>query len=244
MGENTKSESESSPTWFWAMRSQDALELLGANPNAFILLYQIAYRAQRTAGWNKHHLKPGEAFIGDHDEIGLTRQKYRTAKKILADGHFATFKATNRGTIATLIDSRVFHINAAPGNHQSNQRLTISQPSANQQATTTNNENKEKNANKGTRFAPPTLEEVKKSAGEIGLPESEAERFFNYYSANGWKIGRTTMKSYPHALANWKSRCQQHAHENKRNAGIGTDANEQGYKIAQRLQQRRRGPNI
>ena len=55
-------------------------------------------------------------------------------------------------------------------------------------------------------FTPPTLDEVHVKADEIGLPCMEAERFFNYYSANGWKVGKNPMKSWGHAIAGWKLR--------------------------------------
>ena len=55
------------------------------------------------------------------------------------------------------------------------------------------------------KFEPPTLESVQLQAAKIGLPPAEAEKFFNYYTANGWRVGRNPMKSWPHALANWKN---------------------------------------
>jgi uncharacterized protein YdaU (DUF1376 family) len=54
------------------------------------------------------------------------------------------------------------------------------------------------------RFEKPSLEAVKLQAAKIGLPDSEAERFFNYYTSNGWKVGRVAMVSWVHALTNWK----------------------------------------
>lgn len=51
---------------------------------------------------------------------------------------------------------------------------------------------------------PPTLDEIKVRALEIGLPEREAEKFFHYYESNGWKVGKNRMQSYTHALAYWK----------------------------------------
>lgn len=57
-----------------------------------------------------------------------------------------------------------------------------------------------------TKVARPTLEEIKLVAARIGLPESEAEGFFNYYESNGWKVGKNQMKSYSHAMAGWKKR--------------------------------------
>ena len=57
----------------------------------------------------------------------------------------------------------------------------------------------------------PTLEAVKLLAAKIGLSETEAEKFFNYYESNGWLVGRNPMRSIPHALAGWKLRCDERA---------------------------------
>jgi hypothetical protein len=93
------------------MKNEDTMELLVNAPNAFTLLYQIASRAKRSYGYSVHGLKVGQAYIGDYKSIGLTERKYRTAKGLLERSGFATFKGTNKGTIATLINSRVFDIN-------------------------------------------------------------------------------------------------------------------------------------
>lgn len=52
----------------------------------------------------------------------------------------------------------------------------------------------------------PTIEEIKLHGAKIGLSDSEAEKFFNYYESNGWKVGRVPMKSWHHALSGWKLR--------------------------------------
>lgn len=57
-----------------------------------------------------------------------------------------------------------------------------------------------------------TLEAVKLAAAKCGLPDREAEKFFNYYMSNGWRVGKNPMKSLPHAIANWKRN-----HEEKNN---------------------------
>src|SRR5689334_9596022 len=41
--------------WFKAMRNSEAIELIKANPKAFILLYVIAYRAQWHPGFNRYN---------------------------------------------------------------------------------------------------------------------------------------------------------------------------------------------
>lgn len=57
-----------------------------------------------------------------------------------------------------------------------------------------------------TRFKPPTLEEVTFHAAKIGLPEFEAQKFWNYYGSNGWKVGKNPMKSWVSAIGGWKVR--------------------------------------
>ena len=53
-------------------------------------------------------------------------------------------------------------------------------------------------------FKKPSLEEIKLDFSKRGLPMSEAERFFNYYDSNGWRVGKNPMKSWIGAAANWK----------------------------------------
>jgi hypothetical protein len=101
-----------SESWFQATRSEDALALIRHYSPAYTLAAMIAHRARwRTDGFNPRGLQFGEAYLGDFESYGMTEREYRTAKKILADGHFATFKTTNKGTIAKLIDTRLFRIN-------------------------------------------------------------------------------------------------------------------------------------
>ena len=91
-------------------RSKTTEELL-QKPDCFALLTQIALRAKRSDDFNLQNLKVGESFIGDYQRAGLTEQRYRTAKNNLSKWGFATFKATNKGTIAKLTDARVYDIN-------------------------------------------------------------------------------------------------------------------------------------
>ena len=53
------------------------------------------------------------------------------------------------------------------------------------------------------RFTAPTLEEVKEYCSERknGV---DAERFVNYYTANGWKVGKNPMKDWKAAVRTWE----------------------------------------
>jgi len=106
-------------TFYKAIRSDDHRELL-RRPNEYALLSLIAYRARRTNGFSVDNLKSGEALIGDFKSVGLTQQKYRTAKKNLEKWGFITTKATNKGTIAKLINNSIFDANIDSTNEQTN----------------------------------------------------------------------------------------------------------------------------
>ena len=94
------------------------------------------------------------------------------------------------------------------------------------------------------RFAPPTLESVKLQASKIGMPDVETEKFFNYYTSNGWRIGRNAMRSWPHALSNWKLNAKNYGHPkanekaNPRNNGVITDPQKQSVAVAEVIRRR------
>ena len=54
-----------------------------------------------------------------------------------------------------------------------------------------------------SRFTPPTIEEVQAYCRERGN-NVDAERFINYYTANGWKVGRNPMKDWKATVRTWE----------------------------------------
>jgi len=73
---------------------------------------------------------------------------------------------------------------------------------------------KSKEGGTGGRFKKPSLEEIKLHFAKSGLPESEAEKFFNYYESNGWRVGKNPMKSWHGAAGNWKKNFEERRFEN------------------------------
>lgn len=138
--------------------------LLKKYPNAFLLLTLIAKRAKRVDD-DKTGLKKCQAYIGDYKECGLTEQKYRTAKRVLEINELITTQATNKGTIATLLNTRVYDINAEDDNEQKN----TTQRSNNEQITT----NKKLRSKK---------EEIKKEDNTL---------FEEFYKTYPRRVGRT-----------------------------------------------------
>lgn len=55
----------------------------------------------------------------------------------------------------------------------------------------------------GKRFKPPTVDEVKAYCIER-QNNVDAARFIDYYTANGWKVGKNTMKDWKAAVRTWE----------------------------------------
>lgn len=98
-----------------------------------------------------------------------------------------------------------------------NQTVTKVEPTPNQNGTKaepkrTNpepNDNDNVNVNdikeseeKKPRFYPPTLEELKKYIADNKY-NVEPERFIDYYTANGWTVGKNRMKDWKAVVRNW-----------------------------------------
>jgi hypothetical protein len=96
--------------YFKCWRNNMGSELWKKHRPAFFLLYEITKRARLDDSFNANGLRRGQAFIGESDmkSLGISAREYRTAKRILQECGFATFKTTNKGTIATLINTSVF----------------------------------------------------------------------------------------------------------------------------------------
>lgn len=58
---------------------------------------------------------------------------------------------------------------------------------------------------KRKRFSPPSLEDVKAYCIERGN-NVDAERFIDYYTANGWQVGKNKMKDWKAAVRTWEKR--------------------------------------
>lgn len=82
---------------------------------------------------------------------------------------------------------------------------------------------------KRKNFVKPTVEEIAAYCKEKNY-NVNAQQFFSYYESNGWKIGRSSMKSWQAAVQNWNTRDK----ANKKAAGTmwannSMDADTAGY---------------
>lgn len=57
------------------------------------------------------------------------------------------------------------------------------------------------------RFSPPTVDEVRAYCREKGYC-TDPERFVDYYTSNGWRVGKNPMKDWKAAVRSWNGKEQ------------------------------------
>ena len=198
--------------WIALHRSDETKELLDRYPDAMLLLTLIAHRARWKQPVIPDGLTFGEALIGKNDfqrwGKSWTEGRYRSAKKVLQRGRLVTFRRTNKGTIATLTNSKVFSLTADHRDEQNDTQTTSKSRAVNARPTSqqhlTNKGNKEHKENKGEI---PSRKEVLAQVGSVSYPLSRecAEAYCVDRSADGWvnRNGRL--------ISDWRGDLQRYA---------------------------------
>ncbi len=200
-----------------ALKNNEMTKMLLENyPNAFLLLTQIGLRAWwKTDEKSPVGLEYGQAFIGDYKAIGLTEKGYRVAKRRLAKGGLVTFVGANKGTIATLVDSRVYSIsNKLEGGLGADSGTGKGRAKGGEGATNshTHSQPHHKALPNTKAFVAPSLEEFV-SYLQTAAPKlndqwtSErvtrcATNIYDTYDEQGWKDGKGKQ------IKNWKTKCR------------------------------------
>lgn len=122
-GEERTRAKAGAPGFLKLQRTETTRELL-AHPSALHLLLVIAYRARWAPGRGLDGLSFGQARIGDSAAYGMTRKAERCAREQLERWGLVRFLATPRGTIASLLDSRVFSLSDERGGQPRGQPIS------------------------------------------------------------------------------------------------------------------------
>ena len=138
-------------------------------------------------------------------EIGLSVMQLRTCFKKLNSTGEVTSSGMARGRMITVAN----YTDYQEDNRLNDRVVTGLQQGSNRVATTNKNDKNEKNENKGSRFAPPELTDVKEYFSTKGVNGGDAERFFDHFTSNGWKVGgKAAMKDWKAAVRTWIGRNQ------------------------------------
>ena len=93
---------------------------------------------------------------------------------------------------------------------------------------TDNDIKKESVKKKADAFSPPTRQTVAEYVQEKGYGNVDVERFIDYYSSNGWMVGRNKMKDWKAAVRNW-ARSEKATKPNNTKGNKFTNFNQREY---------------
>lgn len=198
-------------------------------PNTLSVFIYLLLSARHDAGcWRGIELEAGQCITSREkisQSTGLSIQEVRTSISRLKSTNEITTKTTNKYTIVTItnyVNYQGLEDNEQPTTQPTtqqtnNQQSTSNQPAINHKQEYKNNKNnriKEDDIKSTTdvvpkdepskkRFVKPTIEEIQAYCTERGNGIS-AERFFAYYEANGWRVGRNPMKDWRAAVRTWE----------------------------------------
>lgn len=197
------------------------------NNNVKVLFIHLLLLANHSEGkWQGFIIKRGQVLTSNGhlaERLGLSIQQVRTALKKLEKTKEITIKSTNRNKIITIENYEKFQDEIIDINNQINNQITNKQQSNNNQITTIKKEKNKKNNEKEEntlllyeKFKKPSIEEIKDYIS-IKNYDVDAEWFYNYYEANGWKVGRNKMKSWKACLNTWNQKAKKDKEKNRPN---------------------------
>jgi hypothetical protein len=185
----------------------------------FIHLLLLANHTEKR--WRGFVIKRGQLITSNGHlakELGFSIQQIRTALNKLKSTQEITIKSTNKNKLITIENYDKFQCEDENDNNQNNNQITGKQQSNNNQITTTKNDKNEKNEKNDKNIVieknKPTIEEIRQYIEEKNY-NIDAEYFFNYYEANGWKVGKNKMKSWKATLGTWNRKSEMERKNNK-----------------------------
>lgn len=181
-----------------------------------VFLHLLLLANHEEKRWQGHVIKRGQ-LITSLAKLSkgtkLSVHKIRVAIDKLKMTGEITSKSSNRFTMISIENWDLYQLTEEK---VSNKNTNKCQTDGKQVATNKNDKNikNEKNIINSGQFSKPTLEDINDYCKEKGYTTIDTSYFYNYYEANGWKVGKNNMKSWKATLNMWNSRIKKNA-ENK-----------------------------
>lgn len=184
-----------------------------------ITLLLMANHSEQEWEWKgeRYTCMPGQMItslekIAKTAGAGISIKNVRSAIKRFEKYGFLANESTNRNRLITICNYEDYQ------DQESNERQAKRQAGGKQAATNNNvnNVNKKKKKNIGVqkRFSPPSVEEVKKYCTEREN-NINPESFVDFYTSNGWMVGKNKMKDWKASVRTWEKRDKQQKNERK-----------------------------
>ena len=194
---------------FWTLTKS---QYVPANTQA---LYYVLLQINNECHWEPYFFRTNQSLC---DILHLSKTAFATARNQLIQlGLIEVIPSKKRGECTRY---RLLKVTNRATNQATNVQQTCNKCAANQATTMPHNETKIKTKTKTKsesvllcdqspqpkrqRFVPPTLDEVKNYCLERKNNVSP-ERFVDYYTANGWQVGKNKMKDWKAAVRTWEN---------------------------------------
>ena len=126
--------------------------------------------------------------------------------KILENLQILNIKSNNKFSVVTVVNYGLYQSEEIKRNTKRNNKGTTRE----QQGNTNKNDKNDKN----NIFIPPTLEEVISYCKERNN-SVDPQKWYDFYSAKGWMIGKNKMKDWKAAVRTWERGCDSKPQKSK-----------------------------
>lgn len=191
--------------WIKLYRKFEKWEWYNDSKTVHLFIHLLIHANHSDNKWQGNMIKRGQLITG-RDKIkaatGITTQSIRTSLSRLKSTNEITIKVTNKFSLITILNYDLYQ-DIEKTNQPANQQLTNKQPTTNQQLTTNKNDKKEKNLKNDKNTIPPTLEMIT-FYSQSRDSNIDVNKFFNFYEAKNWMIGKNKMKDWQAAYRTWE----------------------------------------
>lgn len=163
--------------------------------------YDSVFQGQRIT------LQPGQLITGRQSisrELKISESKVQRILKLFESERQIEQRTSNQNRLLTIRNWIHYQQSEQPTEQQVNNERTTSEQRVNTNKNDKNVKNvkNDKNNNIG-KFQKPSIEDIKSYCNER-KNTVDAEKFYNYYESNGWKVGKNPMKDWKAAIRTWE----------------------------------------
>ena len=177
------------------------------NTNAMsIWLYLLVGANWKDGYWHGIEVKRGSLITSKAKMAEMLRMNRRTIDhwlNVFADAGQITYQCTSNYTAITIVNYdkyQCFDTDTAQATAQPTTQPTA-QPTAHNRTRIT--KKPEEPIINRTHMKRPTVDEIQSYILEKGY-SVDAEKFFDYYESNGWKVGKNPMKDWKACVRTWQ----------------------------------------
>jgi DNA replication protein DnaD len=146
---------------------------------------------------NKVELKRGQLGWSQHTLSLRWKWSRSKVKRFLIELEDDGNIEQQKNTVTTIISITNYNL------YQNNEHQTNIKRTSSEHQTNTNNNEKKKNNNRIKEFRPPSKKVIESFFLKSNSNSIEAEKFNNYYTANGWKQGVNKISNWQAVANNW-----------------------------------------